>query len=380
MSGERPLRILHIMRAPVGGLFRHVIDLARGQMARGHEVGIIADSITGSPFAADTLASLNKSLSLGVTRVPMSRQVGPLDLSAFAHVKMRAREADADWLHGHGAKGGAYARLVGGRAVTAYTPHGGSLFYSPYSPAGLVYFAVERWLRARTGVALFESAFAQEAFRRFIGEPPFSRVVHNGISKDELQPVEPASNPADIVFIGELRWRKGIDVLLQALAQLAAEGWRGKAIFFGEGPDRKACEEMAGKLGIGAQVSFPGESRPRAAFASGKLLVIPSRQESLPYIVLEAAAARMPMITTSVGGIPEIFGPDAEALAPAGDVAALVAAIKRMRNGGRPDLVERLHQRVAHHFSVEAMTDAELAAYAEAGNDRRTSVNGKGGK
>ena len=379
MSGERPLRILHIMRAPVGGLFRHVIDLASGQMARGHEVGIIADSNTGSSFAAETLAGLNKTLSLGVTRVPMSRQVGPLDLSAFAHVKKRAREADADWLHGHGAKGGAYARLVGGRALTAYTPHGGSLFYSPYSPAGLAYFAVERWLRARTAVALFESAFAQEAFRRFIGEPPFSRVVHNGISKDELQPVEPASDPADIVFIGELRWRKGIDVLLQALAQLAAEGWRGKAIFFGEGPDRKACEEMAGKLDLGAQVSFPGESRPRAAFASGKLLVIPSRQESLPYIVLEAAAARMPMVTTSVGGIPEIFGSDAEALVPAGDVVALVAAIKRMRNGGRPDLVERLHQRVARHFSVEAMTEAVLAAYAEARNYRRSSVNGKRG-
>jgi glycosyltransferase involved in cell wall biosynthesis len=378
MSAERPLRILHVMRAPVGGLFRHVIDLARGQTARGHSVGIIADSTTGSKTAADTLANLNTTLAFGVTRVPMSRQVGPLDRSALAHVKKRAREADADWLHGHGAKGGAYARLAGGRALTAYTPHGGSVFYSPYSPAGLAYFAVERWLRARTGVALFESAFAQEAFRRFIGEPPFTRVVHNGISRDELQPIEPVSNPADIDFIGELRWRKGIDVLLQSLAQLAAAGWNGKAIFFGEGPDRKACEQMAAKLGLDAQVSFPGESRPRPAFASARLLVIPSRQESLPYIVLEAAAARMPMITTSVGGIPEIFGPDAGALVPAGDVAALVAAIKRMRGTSHADLFERLHERVARYFSVEAMTDAVLAAYAEAGNRRAGTVNDAG--
>jgi glycosyltransferase involved in cell wall biosynthesis len=236
---------------------------------------------------------------------------------------------------------------------------------------GLAYFAIERWLRGRTGVALFESAFAQDAFRQFIGEPPFSRVVHNGISKDELAPVETAANPADIVFIGELRWRKGIDVLLQALARLVAvEAWSGKAIFFGEGPDRKACEEMAKTLGLDTQVSFPGESRPRPAFASAKLLVIPSRQESLPYIVLEAAAARMPMITTSVGGIPEIFGADADALVTAGDVEALLAAIKRMRGVGRPELVERLHQRVAAHFSVDTMTDAVLTAYAEARNKR----------
>src|SRR5690606_34707320 len=109
--------------------------------------------------------------------------VGPLDRTALAHVVRRAAETNADVLHGHGAKGGAYARLAGGSALKAYTPHGGSLFYSPYSPAGIAYFAIERWLRKRTDVALFESEFAEEAFGRFVGDPPFSRVVHNGISK-----------------------------------------------------------------------------------------------------------------------------------------------------------------------------------------------------
>jgi glycosyltransferase involved in cell wall biosynthesis len=371
MMASHSLRILHIMRAPVGGLFRHVVDLAREQSARGHAVGIIADSSTGSSSAAATLAELSATLALSVTRVPMSRQLGPLDWSALTHVKQRAADTDADVLHGHGAKGGAYARLAGGRALTAYTPHGGSLFYSPRSPAGLAYFAIERWLRGRTGVALFESAFAQEAFRRFIGEPPFSRVVHNGISKEELVPVTPNSDAADIIFIGELRWRKGIDTLLQSLAVLATEGWRGKAIIYGEGPDRKACEEMSDNLGLTEQIGFPGETRPRPAFQTGRLLVIPSRQESLPYIVLEAAAARVPMVTTAVGGIPEIFGPDAEALIPPGDRDKLVTAIKQMRSDGRSDLVERLHERVARYFSVDVMTDSVLAAYDEARHKRR---------
>lgn len=374
MNASAPLRILHVMRAPVGGLFRHVVDLAREQTARGHRVGIVADSNTGSPAAAETLNALNKSIALGVTRVPMSRQIGLLDRSALAHVAQRALETKTDVLHGHGAKGGAYARLAGGPAIRAYTPHGGSLFYSPYSPMGLLYFAAERWLRSRTDLALFESAFAGEAFRQFIGEPPFSRVVHNGISKTELEPISPAADAADFVFIGELRWRKGIDTVLEALAALSTEGWQGRAIFYGNGPDREACLAMAEKFGLTTKVDFPGESKPRLAFKSGQLLVIPSRQESLPYIVLEAAGARMPMITSNVGGIPEIFGPDASALVPPGDAKALIAAIKRMRANRPLDLIERLHRRVAEHFSIETMTEAVLAAYAEA-RKRRYPIN-----
>jgi glycosyltransferase involved in cell wall biosynthesis len=374
MNPNAPLRILHVMRAPVGGLFRHVVDLAREQTARGHSVGIVADSSTGSPVAAATLDELNKSIAFGVTRVPMSRQVGLLDRSALAHVASRAAAANADVLHGHGAKGGAYARLAGGKALRVYTPHGGSLFYSPYSPMGLFYFAVERWLRPRTDLALFESAYAGEVFRQFIGEPPFARVVHNGISKNELEPVVPSPDAADFVFIGELRWRKGIDTVLEALAALSKEGWNGRAVFYGNGPDRDACLAMAENLGVSGKVSFPGESKPRPVFQSGRLLLIPSRQESLPYIVLEAAGARMPMITTNVGGIPEIYGPDAGTLVPPGDSLALLAAIKHMRAAPPADLIDRLQKRVAEQFSIEAMTESVLTGYAEAA--RRKAVSG----
>ena len=74
--------------------------------------------------------SLSPQLALGISRVPMSRQIGLRDVSAVAHVGRRAAGAAADVLHGHGAKGGAYARLAGNRrAIRAYTPHGGSLHY-----------------------------------------------------------------------------------------------------------------------------------------------------------------------------------------------------------------------------------------------------------
>jgi glycosyltransferase involved in cell wall biosynthesis len=375
VNSSETFRVLHVMRAPIGGLFRHVLDLAREQAARGHAVGIIADSTTGGKSAADALAAIEPVLTLGLSRVAMSRQVGRRDPGALRHVVKRAHASQADVLHGHGAKGGAYARLAGGPALRVYTPHGGSLFFSPYSPIGFGYFAVERWLRRRTDLALFESEFAERSFRRFIGEAAFARVVHNGITRADLVPVEPDSDAVDFIFMGELRWRKGVDVMLDALGRLAAEGWNGQAILYGEGPDRAAFEARASDLGLLHQVHFAGKSDARSAFRTGRVLIVPSRQESLPYMVLEAAAARVPIITTTVGGIPEIFGPDAGALIPPGDVEALVAAMKRMRGDGDPELVQRLHERVANFFTVETMTDAVLAAYKDALAARSVRAN-----
>jgi glycosyltransferase involved in cell wall biosynthesis len=105
----------------------------------------------------------------------------------------------------------------------------------------------------------------------------------------------------------------------------------------------------------------------RAAFARGRLLVIPSRAESLPYIVLEAAAATVPMIVTNVGGIPEIFGPDASHLVPPGDVPALALAIRTGLSEPAIALAAawRLRMRVSAGFSASVMTDAVVAAYRE---------------
>jgi hypothetical protein len=60
--GVRPLKILHVLRSPVGGLFRHVVDLARGQAARSHQVGIVADSSTGGTRADAAFAALDAAL------------------------------------------------------------------------------------------------------------------------------------------------------------------------------------------------------------------------------------------------------------------------------------------------------------------------------
>jgi glycosyltransferase involved in cell wall biosynthesis len=372
---EEPLNILHVLRAPVGGLFRHVTDLARGQAARGHRVGLIADRSTGGTQAETTLAALASRLALGVTRVPMSRHVGIGDLLAIRHVSLRVKAVAANIIHGHGAKGGAYARLgftpspTAPKTIRVYTPHGGSLHFGWGSPTGLVYLNAERALTSRTDLFLFESAYGRDAFKAKIGEPQgLVRVVHNGVTDDEFQPIVVSQSATDLLFVGELRALKGVDVLIAAIKQLAQEGRNVTATIVGDGPDRARFEREVAKQDLGAQVHFVGVKPARQAFTLGRLLIVPSRAESLPYIVLEAAAAGLPMIATQVGGIPEIFGPDAGALVAPSDPAALARAIGQAMQdrGTRHSTTLRLKARLRALFSADAMTDAILAAYREA--------------
>jgi glycosyltransferase involved in cell wall biosynthesis len=363
---SQSLNVLHVLRAPVGGLFRHVRDLARGQAERGHRVGIVVDALTGGSQAEAALAELSPLLGLGISRVPMSRQIGLRDASAVVHVGRRAGSVAADVLHGHGAKGGAYARLAGSRhAIRAYTPHGGSLHYGWGSPTGFLYLSLERALIARTDLFLFESAYGRDVFRAKLGNPGESAlVVHNGVTPAEFAPITTDQAAADLVFVGELRVLKGVDVLIAAIALLKQEGVSLSATIVGEGPDRAAFEAQVRAQDLADSVRFVGAKPARSAFALGRLLVVPSRAESLPYIVLEAAAAGVPLITTRVGGIPEIFGPDSADLVPPGDAAALARAIGlRLRDLATREARARLQVRVREMFSVEAMTDGVLAAY-----------------
>ncbi len=366
-----PLNILHVFRAPVGGLFRHVIDLTREQAARGHRVGLIADSNTGGQRAKEVFEALKPHLALGLTRIPMSRQIGIGDTAAVAHVMRRCTQVAADIVHGHGAKGGAYARLLPNnrRAIRVYTPHGGSLVFGHNSLAGKFYLMTERLLMLRGDLFLFESDFSAAIFRRKIGAPKgIVRVAHNGVSRKEFEPVATLPNATDIVFLGEMRQLKGVDVLIDAIARLRRDGRAVTATLVGSGRDSDAFAARVASLGLSDAVKFRPAMPGPDALRLGRMMVVPSRAESLPYVVLEGAAAGLPLIATNVGGIPEIFGPQASALVPPDDVDALATAIAHTLDDGEATRrrARQLRDRVAASFSIEAMADGVLAAYGAA--------------
>ncbi|MDX2260038.1 MAG: glycosyltransferase family 4 protein [Hyphomicrobiaceae bacterium] len=378
---SRVFRILHVLRAPVGGLFRHVRDLAVAQAARGHLVGVMVDSSSRDTLTRERLAALAPHLPLGLSAIPMSRTPGLSDTGPILAARRLARLLAVDVLHGHGAKGGLYARLAGtwlarpGDAAPArlYTPHGGSLHQFAARLSGPVYLAAERALAAATDGIIFESRFASEAYERAVsGHGAKTRIIHNGLSDEDFA-VRPAPGEAaaDVLFIGELRHLKGVDVLIDALARLPETT---TAVIVGDGPDAAQFKEQTHRLGLGARIRFTGAMPARQAFGLGRILVMPSRAESLPYIALEAAAAAIPMIATSVGGVPEIVAGSRTRLVPPGDVEALACALAASLD--QPAIAEAdaadLREVVAGRFSLASMADEVLDFYAEALAARRS--------
>lgn len=373
---DSKLRVLHVLRAPLGGLFRHVLDLTREQVSRGHEVGLVVDSLTGGVHAERLLAELEPQLKLGVKRMPMLRAPRPADLANTIKVEAHARRLKADVIHGHGSKGGVYARGFGlwrnGKGpIRCYTPHGGSFNHVAAPSVQALYMGVERLLAARTDVLLFESVFIASRFHQRIGETgAMVRIVQNGIGPEEFVPVTPDAEAADFLYVGELRSAKGIDTLIDALAMLQRRLGRPVSLnLAGTGPDQTQLEARARSRGVAGSVHFLGLVPARRAFALGRALVVPSRAESLPYIVLEAAGAQVPMVATDVGGIGEVFGPYRDRLIACDDPIALARALERMVEADPREVATQAQDLAAYvssRFSIDLMASSVVAGYHDA--------------
>lgn len=374
------MHILHVLRSPVGGLFRHVRDLAREQAKLGHRVGLICDTEAVDGLTRGRLRELDEVLALGIHETAMPRTPGFGDLPATRFVAKIAGDTEAQVLHGHGAKGGAYARLAGlmikPRPLTFYTPHGGSLHYSPASMQGRIFLALERQLSRYTSGLIFESEFSQNAFAKRVGQPECAhRVIHNGLRDDEFFDHASIGDAFDFLFIGELRALKGVDVLIEAFARLRSEQ-QIRLRIVGGGPDEDSFKALADAICPPESIEFAGVRPAYEAFPTGRCLVVPSRAESFPYIVLEGAGQAMPMIATNVGGIPEIVeGTQVELVQP-GSVDALADAMRHAL--AEPSVIlanaKALQSKTRAAFSVRRMTDLVLDFYANELAGRHTQV------
>jgi glycosyltransferase involved in cell wall biosynthesis len=371
MTSDQPLRILHVVRAPVGGIFRHILDVANGQIARGHHVGIIADSITGGERADAALKEIEPRLKLGVQRVAIRREPRFADFSVWLQIVRLIWKLKPDVVHGHGAKAGAYVRLRrrSKNKIRVYTPHGGSLHYPLNTLKGNFYSRLERALMNSTDLFLFESAFARNTYQRTVGTPDgLVRCVFNGVTAEEFDPIVKADDATDLVYVGEFRHIKGADLLIDAVARLRADGKPVTLTLGGDGEEFETLKDQVKRLSLGDAVRFIGHVKARFGFSKGNLLVVPSRGDSMPYVVIEAAAAGIPMIAANVGGIPEIFGPLTDALFAPSNADAMAAAIKAALDNPVATLerAQQLRARISAHFSQNAMVEGVLTGYRDA--------------
>lgn len=369
-AAEPPLRIIHCFRSPVGGIFRHVRDLVMRHAAEGHAVGILCDSSTGGPHEERLFEALLPHLSLGLTRLPIRRAISLSDFGALQASYRHIKSLQPDILHGHGAKGGVVARLIGSRlranryrVARLYSPHGGSLHYDRRRPSGQLVFRLERFLEGFTDQIVFVCDFERRTYEAKVGTPKIpARVIYNGITDDEFAAVPAGTNGADFLYIGMMRDLKGPDVFIDALAKAEHSlGRRLSAVMVGDGPDKDRYRQVIAERGLSDRVSLFDAMPARQAFAMAEIVVVPSRAESMPYIVLEALAAEKPLIATRVGGIPEVMGADSAALAAPGDAADLARLMQealtvpgwRERVMPRPDTFRSIFS--ASHMAQDMM-------------------------
>jgi glycosyltransferase involved in cell wall biosynthesis len=300
-----------------------VRDLTEAQVAAGHSVGIVCDSTTGGAFEERLFEGMRHLLALGVQRTPMQRHIGPGDIASAWRSYKIIKELKPDVIHGHGAKGGTYARLFGSllrvsrsRVARLYSPHGGSLHYDETTRTGKLFFALERNMARFTDCLLFVSDYERQAYRKKVGEPPIpNTLVYNGVRPAEFEPVPDDPDAADLLYIGMMRDLKGPDIFIDALARTEAALARPvSAVMVGDGDDLPRYKAQVQRLGLADRVRFFPPMPARQAFAKARVVVVPSRAEAMPYIVLETLAAGKPMIASAVGGIPEIFGATSPAL------------------------------------------------------------------
>lgn len=382
---EPPLRIIHCFRSPVGGIFRHVRDLVERHAAEGHAVGILCDSSTGGPHEEKLFEALLPHLSLGLNRLPIRRAISPSDLLALQASYRHIKSLKPDILHGHGAKGGVVARLIGSRlranrycVARLYSPHGGSLHYDRSRLSGQVVFRLERFLERFTDQLTFVCDFERRTYGAKVGNPTIpSRVIYNGITDDEFEAVATVPGGADFLYIGMMRDLKGPDVFIESFIEVERRlGRELTAVMVGDGPDKERYRQVIESRGLARRISMFDAMPARQAFAMADIVVVPSRAESMPYIVLEALAAEKPLIATRVGGIPEVMGEDSLALAIPGDASDLARLMQEaLTTPGwkglrmpRPDAFRSI-------FSASTMANDMMQLYRQLLSEQRSKLS-----
>lgn len=372
---KKPLRILHCFRSPVGGIFRHVRDLVEEHSKAGHEIGIICDSSTGGEHEDLLFEDIKPYLSLGLIRIPIQRSISLSDARVLRNTFRQIKALKPDVLHGHGAKGGVIARLAGtalriggNRVARLYTAHGGSLHYSRSSLSGQLVLRAERFQERLTDTLLFICEYEEITYNKKIGKPRIAtRLIYNGINERDFEIIPPRLDSVDFMYVGMLRDLKGPDVFIEAFAK--TERILGRplsALVIGDGPDREKYLAMIVESGLNRRISMLPAMRVKEAFTMSQILVVPSRAEAMPYIVLEGLAAGKTIVASRVGGIPEALGKTSAALVEPGnsdDLARVMAEALTTPNWHHTVMPARGAIELA--FSASHMAQQVMTAYSE---------------
>ncbi|OLD36955.1 MAG: hypothetical protein AUI57_12725 [Candidatus Rokubacteria bacterium 13_1_40CM_2_68_8] len=374
------VRVLHaITRLTLGGSSENTIASCVALSRAGYHCTL------ATSFHESQGPSLDDARRRGcrVVDIPsLGRELAPLaDLAALRQLLGLIRGARPAIVHTHTSKAGFVGRLAARIARVPgviHQPHG-HIFYGYYGPRRTAFLTLlERRAAKWTDriITLTERGTA-EHLARGIGRPEQYVTVPSGVPTERLRAAAPSRAEARarlglapgafvVVGLGRLIRIKGFDLLVRSLPSVSAQISSTRVLLVGDGPERTCLETLAGSLRVADRVVLTGETADVAShLVAADVVVVPSRNEGMGRVVVEAMALGLPVVAAAVGGIPAVIidgecgrlvGPD--------DVEALAASLVEL--GRDPGLRRKLGdaaQERAEAFSTVVADEKLLALY-----------------
>jgi len=375
------LRVLHpITRLTLGGSSENTIASCVALDRAGYQC------LVATSFRESDASSLDDARRRGcrVVDIPaLGREIAPLgDRAALAELVRSIRRERPAIVHTHTSKAGFIGRLAAVIArvpAVIHQPHG-HIFYGYYSPRRTAVFtALERMAARWTDrIITLTDRGAAEHLARGIGRAEQYVTVPSGVPTAELRATAPPRGEARarlgldpdafvVVGLGRLVPIKGFDLLVRALPAVAEQVPSARVLLVGDGAERQRLEAVAASLDVTRQLRLAGETLDVAAYlAAADVVAVPSRNEGMGRVIVEAMALGLPVVATAVGGIPDVVtdGECGRLIAPE-DVDALSAALIEL--GRDPALRRKLGEAAmqrAEAFSTSVAREKLLAVYA----------------
>ncbi len=356
----KPFKVcLMIDRAFLGGGQKNVLALAEG-LDRARFVVTVCSRPDG-PLAEAVRAGGGAHFA-----VPFRRRY---DRRILGRIRTFLREEGFDILHTHGGVAGFYGRWAARPLrvpVVIHTFHGIHYLHDTNPALRAVFVALERRLSRKTDAVVCVSDSVRDLSRahRLVPEDRLT-VIKNGIDFDRPLPSESEDIRSIVSGLGLESARpligtvarldpvKGLAVLLRAVPRIRERLPSARLVIVGGGADRARLETLARELEIRECVHFLGERTDAPAWMGRfDVFVLPSLQEALPYVILEAAALEKPVVVSEVGGIRELVrNEETGLLVPPGDPEALAAAVIRLAED--PALAASLGKKLRSALSQE---------------------------
>jgi glycosyltransferase involved in cell wall biosynthesis len=381
-KSEPPLRILEVLEPSGGGSGRHFVDLCAGLKARGHTVTAVYSPVRAEARFVRELMGLDLAK---VIALPMLRAVGPKDYASWRALNRLIRdEGPFDIIHGHSSKAGALTRLrlPGPHIPRIYTPHAFRTMDPTLSSKGrLVFGAIEGLLGRFLTDRLICVSGNEYAHALGLGIPATKlSVVVNGVGtmpsgrRTEIRGQFGIPQDALVFgFIGRLSAQKAPERLIAAFAAIAGTVPEARLLIIGSGELESDVRRQIAAGAIADRVVIDADLPGSEALQALDVLVMTSRYEAMSYVMLEGAAAGLPLILTDVGGTSNVLDDDVNGLVVPNidDTVPLAVAMAKLRDTAtRARLVAAARGR-SGRYGVDAMVDQTLDVYRQALADRQ---------